>query len=429
MHIPCQRNILLSDYVLAALLAACALIPTQLAAALKDIAVKSESAILVNRETGAILYEKNAHTPLYPASITKIATVAYALRERGAKWDKLIAADHNAVASVSEVAMERSKYTLPAHWLTTGACHVGIKKGEQLSLKDLCYGTMLPSGGDAANVIADYIGGTIPAFMQLLNAYVRELGCRNTEFKNPHGLHHPQHLTTAYDMSLIAMEAMKDPRFREIVSSVRYTRPQTNKQNATTFVQTNALLKKGKHYYSKATGIKTGYTSKAQKTLVASAKDGERELIAVLMKCKERDDLFSDARRLFEEAFKEKKIEKTIFPKGLQKFAFQVPVYIKNAISISFYPSEAPQVNYSLLWNPVELPIEKDQPVGTLSFKDQKGNLIAQETLFAAEKLDYSFGQKIKRRLQAMGAFRWAILAAVLLLSLFFSVYRKRRCS
>lgn len=405
-----------------------AFFPFYVEAALKDVKVQAASAILINRETGAILYEKNPHRPLYPASITKIATVAYALKERGDKWEKLIAAEQSSVASVSQLEMERSNYTLPAHWLTHGAQHIGIKRGEQLSLKDLCYGTMLASGGDAANVIADYIGGTIPTFMQLLNAHIKSLGCLNTEFKNPHGLHHPKHVTTAYDMALIAKDAMSDARFREIVRTVNYKRPQTNKQTATTLVQTNQLLKKGKHYYSKATGIKTGYTAKAHNTLVASAKQGDRELIAVLIKCKKRDDMFADAKKLFEEAFKEKKIDKIVFQKGIQKFVYviqgsskSIPVYIQNDVLTSYYPTEIPEVNYSLLWNQVSLPIKKGDPLGTLSFKDSAGNVLAMESIFAAQDVEKNSFEKIKDRLQGLGWFKWTLFVFIPLILFLFA--------
>lgn len=370
---------------------------------LATLSVKSESAILVNSETGAVLYEKNSRNPLYPASITKIATAAYALKERGDRLDKLIVAEHDAVVSISEAEMERSNYTHPSYWLIPGASHMGIKRGEQLSLKDLLYGTLVASGGDSANVIANYIGGTIPTFMKLLNGYLQEIGCTETVFKNPHGLHHPGHVTSARDMALLTREAMKNPVFCEIVKSVRCARPQTNKQMASTLVQTNRLLKRGKYYYPKAVGVKTGYTSKAQHTLVAAAKHGDRVLIAVLMKCKERDDILSDAIKLFEEAFKEEKINKQLLVKGLQKPVLNLPnaslpikTYTKESLSTDYYPSEMPTFKCLLLWDKVSLPIKKDQPLGLLSFQDERGSILAERALLALEDVDYSASYRVK---------------------------------
>lgn len=368
-----------------------------------DVSVGAESAILINAETGAILFEKNSHKPLYPASITKIATAIYALNVRGNKLDKLIAAEHDSVASISEAELERSNYTLPAYWLIPGASHIGIKRGEELSLQDLLYGTMIASGGDASNVIAHYIGGTIPTFMKLLNEYLQEIGCRDTVFKNPHGLHHPDHVTSAYDMAILTREAMKDPTFQKIVKTVRYPRPKTNKQMPTTLIQTNRLLKRGKLYYSKAIGVKTGYTSKAQNTLVAAAKDGDRILIAVLMKCKEREKILKDAVKLFEEAFKEKKVRRKLLASGPQKTVLKVPhasgkikTYLKDSVTLDYYPAEAPKIKCMLHWDKIELPIEKDQKVGVLCFKDQNEKVLVEEPLFAIDGVNYSFFYWIK---------------------------------
>src|SRR6185437_6437502 len=143
--------------------------------------------------------------------------------------------------------------------------------GEEMPLKEYLYGMMVRSGNDAANVIAEYVSGSIPTFMQELNDYLKQIGCLNTTFCNPHGLHHPDHKTTAFDMALLTREAMKNPVFREIVSTVRHKRPKTNKRPAAVLVQTNRIIKSGtQYYYPKAIGVKTGYHSRAQNTLVAA---------------------------------------------------------------------------------------------------------------------------------------------------------------
>jgi D-alanyl-D-alanine carboxypeptidase (penicillin-binding protein 5/6) len=125
--------------------------------------------------------------------------------------------------------------------------------------------------------------------MTQLNDYVKRLGCTSTTFYNPHGLHHPKQQTTAYDLAVITQDALKNPVFREMVATVRYTRPKTNKQEPSTLVQTNRLLRTGPFYYPKAIGVKTGYYSLAGNNLVAAAKDGERTLIAVVLKANERN--------------------------------------------------------------------------------------------------------------------------------------------
>lgn len=353
-----------------------------LLAAPLTLEVSAESAILINADTGVILFEKQAHIPQYPASITKIATAAYTLKTKSDFLDTLVLAEQDAIATISEEARRRSNYTVPAYWLVPDGTHIGIKKGEEMSLRDLLYGMMIASGNDASNVIAQYVGGTIPSFLENLNRYLKELGCQNTTFYNPHGLHHPKHQTTAYDMSLMTCEALKNQVFRDIVSTVKYARPKTNKQVSTTLVQTNRLIKTGnKNYYAKAIGVKTGYTSLASRTLVAAAKQGERTLVAVLLKSKERDGIFRDAIAMFETAFNQPKVQRTLLKAGPQKFILELPgatsplaTYIQNDILLEYYPAEEPKLKCYLHWkNDLKFPVKKDQPIGELQLQTPKG--------------------------------------------------------
>ena len=133
-----------------------------------------------------------------------------------------------------------------------------------MDLKSLLYGLMLPSGNDAANVIAEAVSGSVPDFMRELNDFLQSIGCSRTQFKNPHGLPDLEHVTTAKDLAIMAQFAMKSAVFREIVSSSKFLRPQTNKQPEVLLSQGNSLVKPGaKHFYPHATGLKTGYTIQA----------------------------------------------------------------------------------------------------------------------------------------------------------------------
>ncbi len=366
-----------------------------------NISVRAESAILMRADNLAVLYEKNADKLQYPASITKIATAIYTLELRENKLDKVIVAEHDSIASVTDKEVELSNYTLPSHWLTRGASHIGIKRGEELTLESLLYGLMLSSGNDAANVIALYMGGTMTNFMKDLNAFLKGIGCTNTTFKNPHGLHHPEHQTTAFDMAILAAHALKNPTFTDIVKTVSYTRPKTNKQNPTTLIQTNRLIKRGKFYYPRAIGIKTGYTSKANCTIVAAAKNHDRTLIAVLLNCKDRDKICEDAKRMLEEAFKEEKIQKTMFRKGVQIQALivrgaakNIKTYLKDNIVYEYYPAEERRVICHLHWNRVNLPVEKGDLVGVITLTDDKGLTFAKQPLFAMERVDFGLFYK-----------------------------------
>lgn len=356
------------------------------------LSTSAESAILINADTGAILYEKNAHKQQFPASITKVATALYALKIKEDALDEKVTADKDSIASVTEAAIRRSNYSMPAYWIEQGSSHIGIKIGEELTFRDLLFGMMLSSANDGANVIAQFTSGTIPEFLEEMNEFLHAIGCKNTYFCNPHGLHHPKHVTTAYDMSLIAKEAMKSPTFREVVSTVRYTRPKTNKQESTTLVQLNKLLRNGKYFYPKATGIKTGHTSFAMNTFVGAAKNGDRNLILVLLKTKERGDIFTDSIAMFEEAFKEKKVRKTLFKAGPQKFVLDLPgasapitTYAKDNMEIDYYSAEEPVLKAFLQWDKIHPPIVKDQKVGNILVKNEKGEVAKDIPLFAEE--------------------------------------------
>lgn len=358
------------------------------------VTVNAEAAILMNADSGAILYEKNAHSLQYPASITKIATTAYTLKVKGHELNTPITADQDSIGWVTEEAKRRSNYTMPSYLLVPGSSHIGIKKGETLSLQDLLYGMMLASGDDASNVIAQFVGdGSIPKFMEKLNLYIKEIGCTDTVFCNPHGLHHPKQQTTAYDMALLTREALKNPIFQKIISTVRYTRPKTNKQEATTLVQSNKLLRTGQYYYPKAIGVKTGHLSLAQNTFVAAAKDGDRTLIAVLLKVPERKDIFLDSIKMFDAAFNQPKVQRILLKKGPQKFSLslqggqkEIKTLVNEELKIAYYPAEEPTVKSLLYWDVLKFPIAKGQKVGELVIETSDG-LSKKIPLFAQENV------------------------------------------
>lgn len=366
------------------------------------LSVHAESAILINADTGVILYEKNAHTLRYPASTTKIATAAYALL-KAKDLQTIIKADRDSIGSVTEEAKRQSKYTKPSYWLVPGASHMGIKNEEAFTLETLLYGLMVVSADDAANLIAKHIGGTIPKFMDDINVYLKTIGCKNTYFNNPHGLFHPKHQTTAYDLSLMLKEAIKIPKFREIIKTARYRRPKTALQESTMMVQTNLLVRKGKYYYPKAIGGKTGYISAAGHNLVVAAQDGNRTLIAVLLKSKDRKDLFADAIKMFDAAFNQSKVQKVLLKTGSQDFSLSVPgasgmlkTALKQDLTLEYYPSEEPKVKCLLYWSDLSLPIEKDQVVGEIRVQQEDGIILKTASLYAEEPLHASFMQSIK---------------------------------
>lgn len=384
--------------------------------------VSADAALLINADTGAVLWEKQADELLYPASLTKIATTLYTLNRGQVSLDCIITAEGDALTPTTEAAKKRANYALPAHWLENDGGHMGLKKGEQMSLRDLLYGIMLPSANDAANVVAQYIGGSIPDFMTATNAYLREIGCRNTHFMNPHGLHHPDHVTTARDMATMACEGLKNPVFAEIVSSVRHTRPKTNLQEPTTLIHTNRLLRQGACYYSKAIGVKTGYHRRAQHNLVAAARDGDRTLLLVLMHSG-RKEMFQEAKQVFETAFREQKVERTLLQSGPQPFALQLPgsrtaveSYLPSTVAYAYYPAEEPEIKAAIYWDDIALPVVKDQRLGEIRFFAQNERLLTTAPLYAMRDVRPSL---------ISGISPWFALVPVLALGVF--LWQRRR--
>ena len=146
-----------------------------------SLSVNAEAAIVMNGDTGVILYAKNIHKKMIPASTTKVATALYALK-RVKNFEEAVIVDNEAVVSITAAAKKKSNYSMPAYWQEPDGTHMGLKAGEQLTLGDLFYGLMLVSGNDAANQIAIHLDKTVPAFMSNLNEYLKEIGCQNTHF-------------------------------------------------------------------------------------------------------------------------------------------------------------------------------------------------------------------------------------------------------
>jgi len=356
-----------------------------------QLEIKAKSAILINGKNGHILFEKNAHDKSFPASTTKIATALYIL-EKGQNLDRLAKASSEALTYVTAKEKTKSHYTYPAYWLEPSGVSFDLKKGEKISMRALLYGAMLCSGNDAANVLAENEEGSIPHFMDKLNAYLKTLGCENTHFCNPHGLHHPNHFTTVYDMALIAKRAMQLPLFRQIVKSTSANRPKTNMQPAKYIKQFNGLLLKNKeHYYPYAIGIKTGYHSQAKNTLVAAAEKDGRFLIAVVFGCETSEQRYKDVKKLFKKAFEEPFTRKVVLQKNETNFKRKIRggktflnAYLKDDVVVNIYPSEDFLLKAFVHWREnLSLPIEENQKVGEVWIETTEKELILQQPIFA----------------------------------------------
>lgn len=263
--------------------------------------ISTDACILIDADTGAVIYEKNADKILYPASITKIMTAILAI-ENG-DFDKPYIVSQNAIRKVG-----------------SGASLVGLKPQEEVYLDDLLYMMLLPSGNDAANAIAENVAGSIDDFVKLMNEKAKKLGAINTTFKNPVGLDrgdgYPEHKTTARDFALITRYAMSLDKYRQVVNTPEYKLPVTNKNTkGRTIKNTNRFFTSidyDKSLYQ-VNGGKTGRTMAASNTLVVTAKNNDNiELICVLLKNTDRSRIFTEAKELFDHTFsliKNSKIE------------------------------------------------------------------------------------------------------------------------
>lgn len=240
--------------------------------------VLAESAILINARTGGVIFEKNADVRRAPASLTKMMTCILCLESKGL----------NAEFKVTQAAA------------ATEDSYLEMKGGERLLSGELMREMMMESDNGAAVVVAQNVSGSILKFADRMNEKAKELGCKKTHFSNPHGLTAKWHYSTARDMAKIAAYCMKNPDFRNLVnhqkSVIHWHLPSNRTYKSET---TNELLGK----YDGANGIKTGWTNAAKGCVAASAKRGDVELIAIVMKSKNHDTRFADAKKLLDYGF------------------------------------------------------------------------------------------------------------------------------
>ena len=363
-----------------------------------------DTALLLELNSGIVVYGKNAEATVYPASLTKIMTCMLALQYAGKDMDKLVTVSETALEGIAEAGGE-----------------IVLKVGERLTLRDLLYYLMISSNNEAGNVIAEYVAGDIPSFVSLMNKTARELGCTGTNFANSHGLHDPNHYTTARDLSIITRKALTYEDFREICNTVEYTVPATNLSKANKLVTTNNLiLNNGNryyaddgnyytYYYEDATGIKTGYTSAAGRCVISRATDGNMDLMCIILGAQTR--MMSDGSVRYDNFVEAKKL----FNYGFNNFAYakvivskidpidQVPVEYAtekrgvvliassdvNCLLPKDYDKNKVTTDYTLYDSKgLTAPLEQGQKVGTL-YVYYNGTLVGQtelETLTAVEE-------------------------------------------
>lgn len=317
------------------------------------LAPNAKSAIMLEASTGEVIFEKNSHEKLHPASMTKMMSMLLILEniEKGViDWDDIVTVSSNASSM--------------------GGSQILLETGEQMSVSDLFKGIAVASGNDAVVAMAEKIAGTEEEFVNMMNKRANELGLTDTNFKNCHGLDDANHYSSASDMAKIAMELVKHEKLFEYTSIYEdYLRENTDRKFW--LVNTNKLVR----FYSGVDGLKTGYTKEAGYCLTATAKRNGMRIIAVVMGEPESSVRSSEVSSMLDYAFAQYELESFLSTDSKLD-----TVYINKAHKEYFnvVPTEAVTIlnkklenkknaTYELKMDSYKLPIKKGDRVGSLN--------------------------------------------------------------
>jgi D-alanyl-D-alanine carboxypeptidase len=321
-----------------------------------ELAKSAKSGIIIEQTTGTIIFEKNSHEKLHPASMTKMMSMLLIMEEieKGSlKWNEMI--------TVSEKASGM------------GGSQILLETGEKMSVKDLFKGVAIASGNDAVVALAERIAGSTEEFVKQMNNKAKKLGLKDTNFKNPHGLDDANHYSSAYDMAIIAKELSKHEKIFEFTSIYEdYLRKGTDRE--TWLVNTNKLVR----FYSGVDGFKTGYTKEAGYCLTASAKKEGMRIITVIMGSEDSKIRNSETTEMLNYAFsnytlntilsKNTILEKKAVSKGKIKHATIVPK--EDITSINKKTDKKKKITYDLKINAIKAPIKSGEKVGIITVKE-----------------------------------------------------------
>ena len=337
----------------------------------EDPDIQAKAALLMDANTGAIVYAKNEHQELYPASLTKIMTALLVVE----------AIDKGQLSLDQEITASSSIESLDADGSTAN-----IVPGEVMTVEQLLYCMLVVSANEACVILAEAVAGSVDAFVEQMNEKAQALGCENTHFVNPTGLHDSQHYTSAWDLYLITKEALTHEDFVRISDTGDITLPATNLHEARSLHSTNYLISvwRSRGYVNKnAHGIKTGSTTEAGHCLVSSAAKGSLSFISVMLGCDRltledgeiRTMSFYETNRLFQWGF-DNFSYKTIL--SADEYPKEVAVSLSKIDHVTVHPAREVEVlmpnglaaedleRTLVLQDPVEAPVTEGQVLGTI---------------------------------------------------------------
>lgn len=390
----------------------------------ETLSAKSSNVILLDMNTGSVLYEKNSKDKIFPAEITEIMTAVIVLENEN--LEKLFEAGETALSNISE-----------------GDSKMGIVTGERLSVRQLLHGMLLASASDAANVLAHGVGGSVGEFVDLMNKKAKKLGMKNTNFTNPTGEHDERHYSTTEDMAILSRYAMSIPEFREIVKTQSYTITPTEKsKNERKIINRNhfaSSLLRADYYYKYSTGIKTGYTIQAKSCIAASAKKGNVELLCLIFGANTEDNVaisFVDCKNMFDFVFNNyssikivsankivaqtklinsRRTKKVILKAAKDLDALKDKKINETEITFKdYYPKE------------VSAPIEKNQEIGKREYF-LNGNSVGTVMLVADKNYKFDPITYFINKLIAFLKSPWLLVAIILIIALLILKERHRR--
>lgn len=340
-----------------------------------DPQIQAKAVLLVDQKTGAVAYAKNEHQELYPASLTKVMTALLVLEAVDA--GKL---SMDQVVTASATALDG---------LDSDGSTAGIQAGEEMTVRNLLYCMLVVSANEASTILAEKVSGSVGAFVADMNAKAQELGCKNTHFMNPHGLHDSQHYASAWDLYLITKAAMEHPAFMEICDTPSVTIPATNLSEERTLRNTNYLISGRSRDYlnTDAHGVKTGSHSQAGHCLISTIQRASLSFICVIMGTERilREDniwwtySFGETNRLYDWAF-DNFTYQTVFEET--DVVGEAEVSLSKTDRVTLRPSEKVELLLprnldlseleqiiTLDQTPAEAPIAGGDKLGTLSIR------------------------------------------------------------